>query len=387
MNVANRHLYFFLVFVPSIIIQCCAIEDNNGEMARELASLAQKWNITEGTVDYSQLEFKLYYTVSDFILDDMITYKIYNNECQEGNVLISDTGLDRSLLTDDTPPGDGEGFRTAHVKTSIKTETITSDPDLYSEETVNGELIAAVSFCVRFSLWTPFDPPIEVNFLETIVTLKLDLTAGFNIDNVVVKPNDKSLNSATDEYSLQGFLCDDNNLELSDAEIRNKRSQGSVVRVCVTPDETARQDSIFMKQIDSFSFTRIFENTSINPRVNQVAVENGKEASNSLTNLDCEPGMLICAFETILYSAFYRFPGTVEGSGVGQMQFGDATLSRRGLRSQRGLQENRESVTNQFNIDIETVPQEDGFVSSSGSFNSVFGCALMVTFFSIVLSM
>jgi hypothetical protein len=51
-------------------------------------------------------------------------------------------------------------------------------------------------------------------------------------------------------------------------------------------------------------------------------VENGLASSNTLTDLFCEPGELVCNFVSILFASFYATPGAVAGAGVASMQFG-----------------------------------------------------------------
>jgi hypothetical protein len=95
------------------------------------------------------------------------------------------------------------------------------------------------------------------------------------------------------------------------------RNQGAQIRVCVRPDAEARSDGIYMRRIDSFTWTR---DSPVS--ITQTAVENGLAASNTLTDLFCEPGELVCNFVSILFASFYATPGAVAGSGVASMQFG-----------------------------------------------------------------
>ncbi|KAL3922187.1 MAG: hypothetical protein SGILL_002337, partial [Bacillariaceae sp.] len=48
----------------------------------------------------------------------------------------------------------------------------------------------------------------------------------------------------------------------------------------------------------------------------------GLPAANTLTDLYCEPGELVCNFVSILFASFYATPGEVTGAGIASMQFG-----------------------------------------------------------------
>lgn len=374
---ASGLLFSFLVTFSTLILQCSATE----KIGRNLATLEEKWNISDTDSSYADLQFNLNHTISDFVLDSMISYEVYDRDCQDGNVLVPESAVGSSIQTDSTPPGEGDAIRNTDILLSVNPNNIANEQTVYSEESVDGELIAKVDFCVRFSLWTPTTPPIEVNFLETLVTLLVNLTDGFSIDDVTVQPKEKLLNTANDEYSLEGFQCNQQNVPLSEKELLEARNQGSIIRICVRPDETARGDGVYMKSIVSFRFTRQFENPTQNPAVVQVAVENEQEAGNHLTSLYCEAGMLVCAFESILFAAFYRDPGMIQGSGTALMQFGTSRAARRRLGLPRDLQ--NEPTLSQFDIDVELVPLEDGFRRSDA--HTKFLYAWLVTFLSLMI--
>jgi hypothetical protein len=87
--------------------------------------------------------------------------------------------------------------------------------------------------------------------------------------------------------------------------------QGGKLRVCVTPREDAVAGGIFMRAIDNFYWTR--------ESIYQPAITPHQQAA-PLTRIECEPGMLVCAFETLLRAAFFYRPGRVDGYGIGWLQ-------------------------------------------------------------------
>ena len=134
---------------------------------------------------------------------------------------------------------------------------------------------------------------------------------------------------------MAGFRCDANDALISNLTPIN---QGTVVRVCVTPDAEATADGIKMRSIDLFTWSR-----TLPSEVTQAAIiSRGTVAANQLTTLNLCRGLPICSFETILFANFYTALGSVAGSGVASMQFGSNT--ERHLRSGAGrsLQEDDE---------------------------------------------
>jgi hypothetical protein len=179
--------------------------------------------------------------------------------------------------------------------------------------------------------------PVEVNFLETLLTLFVDLTDGFQIGAIGVAPKDRLVRTANQAYEVNGYECSATSFDrLTDAERTRPRNQGEIIHVCVTPEEEAQTDGIFMRSIDDFAWTRGAD-------IRQAAIESNREAGNLLTtysHTDCE-GSLVCKFSTILFAQFYATPGQVNGEGVASMQFGNDKTgnTRRQLRADRSLQQ------------------------------------------------
>jgi hypothetical protein len=247
---------------------------------------------------------------------------------------------------------------------------------------------------MRFGLVTNTATPIEVNFLETIVTLTIDLTDGFTIDTVTVQPKDVAIKTASQAYQVEGYQCDAVNEPLSEAELTATRNQGSIIRVCVRPDQTARDDGIFMRFIDSFAWERDYG--GVIGVVTQPAVENREAASNQLTDLYCTSGDAVCSFDTVLFAALFRTPGAITGSGIASLQFGSdpVTSSRRNLRqSSRAVQEDDEGIaaTAEFQLDMEVIPVRNpyysSYTSSATSFSSwiSFGYTLLLCTLSCII--
>jgi hypothetical protein len=351
-----------------LITTLVASAQAENRIPRGLQTLAQKWNITDPTFGYDGLHFDLDYQVSDFIDDDMFTYEIFDKKCQEGGNPVTILASNHEPLTGTFLPSGGLGERVLALDIDIDAETITSDSNIYSESVAPGAVTAQIDFCVRFSLWTKTEDPIEVNFLETLIILYVDLSDGFDIGEVNVAPALKGFNTATQVYLIDGYQCDFFGDELSGSAIAATRNQGSVIKVCVEPDQEARVAGIKMRSIDSFTFT-----SKLFPAIYQPAITAPNTASdNGLTTVTCSAGVDKCWFETLLFAGFYGQPGTVAGEGIGSMQFGSNS------RRLRGLQEDEPAATSEFNLDFGVVPLVDNRWRSSAASSGLMAVTAVV---------
>merc|ERR1711971_1382718 len=234
---------------------------------------------------------------------------------------------------------------------SVETSDITSNTDVYTETDTGGAVGASIVFCVRFGLNTLGDSPVEVNFLESVVTLNIDLSAGFSIDDINVTPKDQLINTAATTYTVEGYMCQPgSNTPVVDAT--TALSQGSFITVCIKPDADGLADGIKMRTVDSFEWTR--------DATTQTAIESGAAASNLLTSFDetaCAGGDF-CQFSSILFAAFYATEGQVGGNGVASMQFGTARRLSEKTNGLRVLQE--AAATSEFDLAVSLAAADDG---------------------------
>jgi hypothetical protein len=342
----------------SLLFAAMAAYTQADDSQRGLATLAQKWNISEPTFAYESLGFTLTFGVSDYIRGDlgMVKYAVYDENCDTADAVkiwdsesgtvdasngvetVTDDSATGLLFGDEGPSGGDNMNQAVAIAIKIDSTSISQNSNIYSEDTTVGAVTAAIRFCLRFELHTPdyLTTSVEVNFLETIVTLTVDLSDGFEIGSIAVEPKDRLVRTANQIYRVRAYQCGVLEAELTQAEKDATRVQGSVIKVCVEPDADAQGDGIFMRSIDNFSFVRDLGTGS---PVEQVAIENQKEALNLLTtydNADCK-GSEVCHFSTILFANFYTAVGSVDGAGIASMQFGSA--ARRLRSDDRNLQE------------------------------------------------
>lgn len=172
--------------------------------------------------------------VSDYVQDRFATFTVYDGfDCKEGSNDITDKisdiqsgdayfqtfGVqpDSTTLYDPDPNTTGDGVRDMRLFLSLQVKEITKAP-IYSEtRTNNGEVKATIAFCVRFSLYNE-DPDetgaVEVNFRESLITLFVDLTDGFQVGEIFVQDKLKSRETASIACEVIGYECDLQNQEL-----------------------------------------------------------------------------------------------------------------------------------------------------------------------------
>jgi hypothetical protein len=317
---------------------------------RGLQTLAKKWNITDPSFAYDSLGFVLDYQVSDFIDNGNTLHALWTSPgCQESGAVVP-----ASVLTSTRPVLTGAAYNSANNGDGVRDQSLTVNvvaaniaaSDIYAEDTTVGSVTAAIDFCVRFSLLTAGAGAVEVNFLETLVTLFVDLSDGFSIGDVNVAPKIKITNTANQVYLLDGYQCDAANDALTGTDLTDTRNQGSVIRVCVKPDADAVTAGIKMRSLDEFTFSRNAGAIS-----QEAIVGYNQEATNGLTSLTCSNGADVCVFETILFAAFYSNVGVVLGSGTGSMQFG-----ARRLRALQASGRSESAAASDFELDLAVNP-------------------------------
>jgi hypothetical protein len=281
-------------------------------------TIEQKWNISDPTFDYSSLKFRLEFEISDFVQSvDQVKSTIFLEDCTgaySGSALTDSVGSAFTSI-------DGDGKQNIAVEIDIDPNLIASEKNIYSEQDNVGAVTADVDFCVRVGLHTPAAAgEDEVNYLETIIRLDVDLSDGFDINSVTVEPQDKCEKFAQEQFLVEGYFCQDGfepDMALGqEAPI----AQGDKVKICVRPQERGRQSFVRMRRIAEFTFSRTIE-----PTIDQAAIQNGKPASNGLTELFCTPGFAICHFETLLFASFFTASANITGSGIADLQFGGET--------------------------------------------------------------
>jgi hypothetical protein len=201
-------------------------------LTRGLANLATRWDIQDPDFDFVNRQFMLKWEVSDYIQDHFASYSVSDGfDCKEGSNDITDSisnfndnqvffqtlGLrpDANTEWDSNPETSGNGFRDFRLFLAIQADTIAQAPIYY---TTGGEYRAKIDFCVRFSLYNDSPSTLdatEVNFHETLISLNVDLTDGFEVDDINVVNKDRNQETANIACEVTGYECDLQNKPLT----------------------------------------------------------------------------------------------------------------------------------------------------------------------------
>lgn len=203
----------------------------------------------------------------------------------------------------------------------------------------------------------------EVNFIESLITIRYNLDAGFCVASFNVEPKERLETTAQkDTYGLIAWLCDPYTLEAHtnpnrqlpvaisanytnitlnpvDNPFASYFNQGALITVCVAPDDAAYMDGIRMSTLTEFNWHREAYNSVMNWTVSQPAIETSMAASNFLTAFDpavCQ-GSEWCTFSSVLFADFYINRGIVFGEGSATLEF--ANISRRERRLEGDYEE------------------------------------------------
>jgi hypothetical protein len=286
-----------------------------------LQNFGTKWNISASALTYEDLHFQINYQVSDFVQDSMVFVSMWDENCNEGGVSVSE--ILHTITGDATPIGSGTEEREVGVDFTLNTNTIESS-SIFTDTRRSDERVVVVGvFCVRFGIYTSGATPVEVNFLERLVQLQVEMTNGIAITGVNVTAVEAVEETTTTLYQIIAYDCDYSNTTFS---------QGDLLKVCVEPNEEATGDGITMQSVDTFAFTL----TTADSTLVQYAVVDGTEAENGLTELFCISGNVTCEVQTVLNAQFYETSGIVDATGVATMRYGSTRARRLGGPSDEG---------------------------------------------------
>lgn len=353
------------------------------------SGLATRWQLDEPVVSYSAAtnEFTFEYQTAsnaNTAADSLTTF--YDTNCKDDG-----TGS----YTEYVIPSGLTSVQTAHAVGGYPVLTITVDPatlandgKIYSTIVTGSPLIGTngitaadigsgvMNFCVRFDIGYQQAGGAglkEVNFIETLISIKYDLTVGFTVAAFNVAPKDRlTTTTVKDTYALIGYLCPDptgnNGTPLVTIDGRlvaaedqsklnsvagaptaaNSFNQGALITVCVRPDPLTVADGIIISSLTDFTWTRGTAPTAIT----QAAIPD----QSGLSVDTCAATGYYCYIESILFAEFYASPGTVTGNGEAQLAFARRMLNEDG--SVRKLEE--DDATAEFDISAQVAGPAEG---------------------------
>ena len=375
------------------------------------ADLLAKWDLNEPVIDYDGETNVFTFTYpgsSSLVGGDGVRTVMYDYGCKEDENTVT-SGIGFSF--------DGFVVNDAILSVTVDTKIITAEPTLYfvidqalREIMIDGTttplyegLTAAdddlglVALCLRYSIGTPGNTPAdefyEVNFLETLIQIKYDLTAGFKVEGISVAPKERSITTqAKDAYNLIAYLCDSDITPTEDSEGRtvgvpktqggDAFNQGALVSVCVKPDGTAVTDGIFIKEIIDYFWIR-FETPPSAEQAEFPAFDDAGSATdikqkalplalngNGLSAVTYPAGDGLdnhyVMIQSILFADFYKSAGSVSGIGQATLKFAAARRMLKGsdgadadtaIEGRRRLQDDAPSA---FDVNIGVTNDAEG---------------------------
>lgn len=402
------------------------------------ASIADRWKLDAPAIVYTAAEnkFSLDFTASasaDNNGDNGATVvEFFDRRCQWDGTTEFNNGYgagatgSNAKLTDATgyQLGAGAGigslgnqaalpvWAASKVEFRVDTLALAQNPKIYdtidqdmidNEDILNvgsGDLgFGLMRFCARTEIgYDKTDGTFQdVNFIETLVNIKYDLTAGFSVAAFSVAPKLRiAVTESKSTYALEAWLCEPASAEVStikdtalgqvnrivppvktliDAEGNPTAfNQGELVTVCVAPDDLTYRDGIQLNGLTDFTWTRDNSANSL-PDVTQVALPVQTQALSAMVGTCALSDF--CRFSTILFADFYTSAGSVTGTGNAVLAFRTtalAPLSRklRGVESaiesfvpsRRQLQE--ETSPFDLSVDISTGTEGPGAIKTAG---------------------
>lgn len=307
---------------------------------------AEKWVMDDPIFDVQNKSFTFTYGSihNEIAVPDDANYSFYGFECNGTNYY----GDGKFEVTDFSKNGTN-----LELSFETKPDLITQDESLYAPGNASSGGGGEIAFCVRVGLYSD---DIEINFLESQVTIAITLSGDFSLDTVSVVPKDKSATESEQAYQVTAALCDDGD--------GGPFNQGDVISVCITPAGEAADDGVVMSSVDSFIWSRDF--------ISQTAVT-GNAVIDALSTLDTADDASF-KVSSILFASFYETTGSVSASGSATMKFPERRLEEEKVgdarRRRRRLQEDGVIPPSPFEINAEVVPMDDGpslVLSTAGS--------------------
>jgi len=380
---------------------------------RKLEDLETRWFLDTPDIDYvsADNQFQLdFLSASSTNTNANMQEYFYDRNCK-----VAAPGTSAEITDGITLPDSGLNM-VADTNSDLRPQlkfvlvplTLANNPLIYDVVTdvmiTNENLPAAdlnlgyMRFCVRSEIGYTMGGVFEaVNFIETLVTVKYDLTAGFVVDSFAVEAKDRvEVTEVKDEYLLVAYLCDSNGADVSETvgvAGSSPFQQGSLVTVCVEPDNVAQSDGIVMNGITDFSWTR----TDITPNVVQEAIfvttdpdgtTFGSPSGNGLTSYNDNSCLQAdyCTFSSILFADFYQSVGAAGGSGNANLAFEE--IARRlgevdgEVAERRQLQADGGQST--FDIDVQVQNLDDGPGALKTAGGATFGMTALASFIALV---
>jgi len=281
--------------------------------AEDQLSVSDIWyfdvpDMTNPKLSADGLSLNMIYPVSDFIKSNMVSWTVWDRDCTDGTQVTQ--WFDTSLVspTPATPQGTGSGTQILNISIAVDPASFDGAPasiadqfDLFDSEGAASGSAGRVQFCLEAAVHTEGDVTSIVDRSETMITVDYDLTSGFEVQfNVAPVQNEEN---ARDSYGPEGYWCDDDGNELGPTELATMGYPGSLLKVCVVPNEKTRLAGFGLDRIDSFGWVRTDE---AGGRITQTVIADG-QLVDELSELYCSGvgAQSRCQTVTLLKANFF----------------------------------------------------------------------------------
>ena len=276
------------------------------------------WGITLDAPDYPTIMFD-----ADNIDSELMFQYSYTGTIDPVNKYLTTEIFMEDCLT--TAPNSPEAlsFLTATETTNSFTQKYSFDVDVRQDiisdssyYTLSADAKSAViKFCVRVDYMTTGAE--SVNFHEVVVTINVDLEAGFQIQSLTKRDAaDEALLSANLDYQVIAYFCDDQDIEIDPPLF----AQGDVLQYCVRVTEELEQQGIYVKDIIEANITQLGDSDlAAEMTVGHI----WERQDDPLTLHNCPNGK--CNVMGQLVSKWFDdpSPGALQVDGIALLGFGD----------------------------------------------------------------
>jgi hypothetical protein len=248
--------------------------------------------------------------------------------------------------------------RELSVWVDVDQATITDSSYYRSLNVTNAE----ISFCVRVDYLLNGE---SINFHETNLTVNIDLTAGFRLDNFKQSraQSEQDRVNSNIEYPVVVYHCDESNDKLALVPVL---AQGADMQMCVELDPIVNNENVFVVDILSVDLDQ--EKADLSVTYKNIIDE---AIPNPLTSKLCQGG--ICNIKTQLDSSWFSdpIPGDIEATGIAILAFGSLSggPGQRFLRAPIVFRQSRDapgSDSEQLNREL----QQEGDDEDDGTFST-----------------
>ena len=307
----RRRIQVVVVVVVAIMI----IFGDGGVVVRaeDQLSVSDIWyfdvpDMTNPKLSADGLSLNMIYPVSDFIKSNMVTWTVWDRNCTDG--IEVGEWFDTTLIspTPTTPQGTGSGTQILNISIAVNPSSFDDAPasianqfDLFGENGNANGAAGRVQFCLEAAVHAEGDVTSIVDRSETMITVDYDLTSGFEVQfNVAPVFNEES---ARDSYGPEGYWCNEAGEELNDVERQSMGLPGSLLKVCVVPNEKSRLAGFGLDKINDFFWVRT---DSSGGRITQTVIADG-QLVDPLSEIVCEGvgAQSQCKTVTLLKANFF----------------------------------------------------------------------------------